>query len=279
MDIMTIQNLLRYQQIFLKNLIFPTIAFDLRGFGKNSNAGSWYSLKNHIFDLKEKLLEIKKKHPKKKIFLLGESMGGAIVISLLNSYDNLPIDGSILVAPAIWNFKERNFFKSITLTFLSKIFPNLSFSGKGFINIQASDNLEMLKLLSEDPFFIHKPNLESLNGITQLMDQSFEDASNYLKNPSYNTLILVPINDQIVPRKPLIELLQNQDIKENIGNKFDLAVYVKSYHMMLRDLEGDFVTREIKEWILNRNNIFTLNSFKIPLEKLSNQPYYHILDK
>ena len=49
--------------------------------------------------------------------------------------------------------------------------------------------------------------------------------------------------------------------------------------MMLRDLEGDFVTREIKEWILNRNNIFTLNSFKIPLEKLSNQPYYHILDK
>ena len=47
-------------------------------------------------------------------------MGGAIVISLLNSYDNLPIDGSILVAPAIWNFKERNFFKSITLTFLSK---------------------------------------------------------------------------------------------------------------------------------------------------------------
>ena len=57
---------------------------------------SWYSLKNHIFDLKEKLLEIKKKASKKKIFLLGESMGGAIVISLLNSYDNLPIDGSIL---------------------------------------------------------------------------------------------------------------------------------------------------------------------------------------
>ena len=68
MDIMTIQNLLRYQQIFLKNLIFSQIAFDLRGFGKNSNAGSWYSLKNHIFDLKEKLLEIKKSIQKKKYF-------------------------------------------------------------------------------------------------------------------------------------------------------------------------------------------------------------------
>ena len=85
----------------------------------------------------------------------------------------------------------------------------------------------MLKELSDDPFFIHKPKLKSLNGITNLMDESFEDAKNYLKNPSYNTLILIPINDQIVPRKPLIEILQNPDIKKNIGEKFDLGVYIK----------------------------------------------------
>ena len=40
-------------------------------------------------------------------------MGGAIVLSLLNTNNNLPIDGSILIAPAIWNFKERNFFKAL----------------------------------------------------------------------------------------------------------------------------------------------------------------------
>ena len=66
--------------------------------------------------------------------------------------------------------------------------------------------INSLKELSDDPFFIHKPKLKSLNGITNLMDESFEDAKNYLKNPSYNTLILIPINDQIVPRKPLIEI-------------------------------------------------------------------------
>ena len=48
--------------------------------------------------------------------------------------------------------------------------------------------------------------------------------------------------------------------------------------MMLRDLEGNFISREIKEWILNRKNILNLNSFKAPLEKLMNEPYYHILD-
>ena len=59
-------------------------------------------------------------------------MGGAIVISLINSNKNLPIDGSILIAPAIWNFKERNFFKSITLNLISKVLPNLSFRRKRF---------------------------------------------------------------------------------------------------------------------------------------------------
>ena len=38
-------------------------------------------------------------------------MGGAIVTSLANKYKNLPIEGVILVAPAIWNFYRKNFFK------------------------------------------------------------------------------------------------------------------------------------------------------------------------
>ncbi len=264
---------------FFQKFNLLTIAIDLQGFGKNSNSGQWFSLESHINDLINEILKIKKEYPKKKLFLLGESMGGAIVLSLLNTNNNLPIDGSILIAPAIWNFKERNFFKSITLNLISKVLPNLSFSGKGFINVQASDNLKMLKKLSKDPLFIHEPKLKSLNGVTHLMDKAFEDTKNYLKNPFYNTLILVPVNDQIVPRKPLIEILQKPEINKNIGKKFDLGVYVKSYHMMLRDLEGDFISREIKEWILDRENVSSFNSFKNPLETLINEPYYHILDK
>ena len=242
---------------FFTKFNFMTVAIDLRGFGKNPNAGRWFSLENHIYDLKKQILRLKKKYPEKKIFLLGESMGGAIALSLLNHYKTLPINGCILVAPAIWNFKERNFFKSFTLNIISKILPNLAISGKGLIKVQASDNLKMLEELSKDKYFIHKPNFKSLNGVTRLMDQSFDDTKNYLKSPPYRTLILVPINDQIVPRKPLIEILLEPDIKKNIGKRFDLSVYTSSYHMMLRDLEGDFVSREIKDWILDKK-IFLL---------------------
>ena len=56
-----------------------TIAIDLRGFGKNPTAGEWYPLESHIKDLKNQIIKLKKYIPK-KIYLMGESMGGAIVI-------------------------------------------------------------------------------------------------------------------------------------------------------------------------------------------------------
>ena len=38
-------------------------------------------------------------------------MGGAIVTSLIaNQNKTLPIEGVVLVAPAIWNFSEEQFF-------------------------------------------------------------------------------------------------------------------------------------------------------------------------
>ncbi len=206
-------------------------------------------------------------------------MGGAIVISLANSHKNLPIDGIVLVAPAIWNFTERNFFKSLTLSLLSKIFPDVKVSGDGFINVRASDNIQMLKQLSRDHYFIHKPTLESLNGIIKLMDRSFYDSMNYLKNPSYDTLMIIPIIDEIVPRKPLLKLLNDEEIQKKFDDRIKLAIYEKNYHMILRDIDGNRVTREIKEWILKNENLDDLYSFQNSLVKLRNSEFHHRLDK
>ena len=230
-------------------------------------------------DIKEKVLNLKKENPKKDIFLMGESMGGAILISLLNSEKNLPIEGVILVAPALWNFTERNFFKSLSLNLISKIFPNLSLSGKGIIKIKASNNLEMLKELSKDPLFVHKPKIKSLYGVVKLMDKSYNDAILFFKKPKYKTLLLVPINDQVVPRKPLIDLLKDPVIKDNVEKRVDLAVYKSSYHMILRDINSELILRQVKNWIKGEERNFSKNNYQNSFEILLNEPYYHILDK
>ena len=252
------------------------VSFDLDGFGSNDNFGFWYPLEVHTQVIKKKLNKLKKTYPEKKIFLLGESMGGAIVTSLIANHKDLPIEGAILVAPALWNFSEKNFFKSLFMSLISKLFPNLKVDSKGWVKVKASDNQEVLKELSEDRYFIHQPNLKSLNGIIKLMDESYKDAKTFFSQPSYNTLVVIPLKDEIVPRKPLIELLEVTNIKSYEFSS-DFLIFESSYHMILRDIKGDNVTEEIKKWIVERKNK-KQNDFSEVIKKLKNADYYHILD-
>ena len=258
-----------------KSNIF-TFSFDLDGFGRNDNSSFWFPLSVHKQVIKEELLKLKKQYPKKKIFLLGESMGGAIITSLMTNDRKLPIDGAVLVAPAMWNFSESNFFKSLFMSLVSKLFPNLKVSSKGWVEVQASDNQEVLKELSKDKYFIHHPNLKSLNGIIELMDESYKDAKKFFSQPSYNTLVVIPIKDEIVPRKPLIELLEATKIKSyDFSSNF--LIFESNYHMILRDIKGDNVTEEIKKCVLEGKTKKPKN-FDEVIKKLKNADYYHILD-
>lgn len=264
---------------FLNKFGIDFYAFDLRGFGRDQNRGVWFDRKMHLNDVYEFLSLVKSKNPDKKVFILGESMGGAILMSLVRK-KNLSINGLIFVAPAIWNFQEQNFFLSKILLFFSKFFPNFSLSGKNFISVKPSDNIAMLREFSNDPNVIHSSSLSSLQGVTNLMTQSYYDALVFLKDPKVKTLILLPIKDYIVPRKPLQKILEDDEIIRNIKrNDICLGVYDNHYHMILRDIDGDRVTREIKEWIISTDVCNNLISFSRPLKRLEKSDYYHILDK
>ena len=203
-------------------------------------------------------------------------MGGAIITSLMTHEKDLPIEGAVLVAPALWNFSQKNFFKSLFMSLISKIFPNLKVNSKGWVDVQASDNQKVLKELSEDKYFIHHPNLKSLYGIIELMDESYKDAKTFFSQPGYNTLVVIPIKDEIVPRKPLIELLEATKIKSyDFSSNF--LIFESNYHMILRDIKGDNVTEEIKKWILEEKTKKPKN-FDEVIKKLKNADYYHILD-
>ena len=255
-----------------------TYTFDLRGFGKNKDKGDWYPLEIHTQDLNYILEKIKTKNKGTKVFLMGESMGGAIVLSTIQRY-NIKVDGVILIAPAVWNFSERNKIKGFFLKTLSSVFPNLKLRGSSYVSVKPSNNKNLLLELSKDEYFIHEPTLRSMNGIVDLMNTSYNDARNYLKSPNNRTLIVIPAIDEIVPRKPLLDLLNLNEIKNNIGGKLTLALYEDNYHMILRDINGNDITREIKEWLFNTENINFLYSFNRSIERLNMQKYYHIIEK
>jgi|AGTN01.1.fsa_nt_gi Lysophospholipase len=78
-----------------------TYAIDVRGFGsfKNSQSGSEIDLKTTITDLKGVVEEIRMVRPGMPIVLLGESMGGAIVLQFAAQYPDL-VDGVIACVPS-----------------------------------------------------------------------------------------------------------------------------------------------------------------------------------
>ncbi len=254
-------------------------SFDLRGFGSNIDNGTWVDPQLHEKDIIEFIDIIINKNMGKKIFLLGESMGGILVINSIIDKKKLDIEGVILVAPAIWNFSEKNFFKSTFLSVASFLLPNLTVEGSTLVKIKPSDNLEMLREFSRDPKVVHKKSLKSLNGIKKLMDSSYKNFVSYLNLPTFKTLLIVPLNDQIIPRKPLIEIIDKTSFKEQYSSdQLKIAAFEGYYHMILRDIDGTRVTNEIKDWIIQPNSLNFKVSSANSLEKIMSKPFYHELD-
>ena len=76
-----------------------TYAYDQRGFGASPETGIWAGEDNLVRDVDNALATLAKKHPRTPIFLMGESMGGAVAM-LAASRAKLPIRGIILSSPA-----------------------------------------------------------------------------------------------------------------------------------------------------------------------------------
>ena len=48
--------------------------------------------------------------------------------------------------------------------------------------------------------------------------------------------------------------------------------------MILRDLDGDRISREIKEWILDNNSTIDFHTSRNVIQKLENTIFFHKLD-
>ncbi len=224
-------------------------AYDQRGFGRTPNRGSWAGVDTLINDLECFTNLIRTHHPDTPIYLLGESMGGAVVISTLAKSNQLPIQGVILVAPAVWGRQTMPWYQNVLLWTLSHTVPWMTLSGNN-LKITPSDNIEMLKALGLDPLVIKKTKVESIHGLVNLMDQALASANQY----SAKTLLLYGEKDEIIPKKPTYQFLHNLNPIEESHQV--IAFYENGYHMLLRDLQASILWDDITAW---------MNSFSTPL--------------
>jgi len=216
-------------------------AYDQRGFGKAPHTGMWSGAETMAADLDDAVRAIVTIHPDTPVYLLGSSMGGAVILrALARQPDIRPklIDGVILVGPAVWGPKTMNPVYRTTLWLGAHIFPSNQVSGRG-LKIKPSDNIPMLRKLGRDPLIIKSTRLDILYGLVQLMGEALEGAST-LAQPA---LVLGAANDQLVPGHA------HQELLAALQNERTVATYPDGYHMLLRDLQAEVVWRDILSWI------------------------------
>ncbi len=215
-------------------------AFDQRGFGETVGAGGWYGEQRMAADVYLAARLIRARHPGLPLYLLGESMGGAVALAALTAFPGDWTDGLILLAPAVWGRETMPWLQRAALWLLAHTFPTATLSARG-LNIRATDNDAALKKLREDTLVIKDTRVEALWGLADLMDQALASTP----PAELPTLILYGERDQIIPRRPTCRWLAARPASP----LHRLAVYREGWHLLTRDLQAATVLADIATWL------------------------------
>jgi len=221
-----------------------TVAYDQRGFGGAPDRGKWAGTRALVDDFLAMLRFVRRSHPGMPLFALGESMGGAVIAVALAQEPEISIDGVILVTPAIWSRDTMPWYQRFGIWIGARLTPAMTLSSNEF-GIVSSDNAAMLVEFAKDPLVIKETRLDTLDGLSDLMDQAI------LSVPKLRprTLVIYGLRDVMIPRRPMIALLERwpQDAAPN----FRFGLYPDGYHMLLRDLQRSVVWKDMVSWIFN----------------------------
>jgi len=232
-----------------------TFAYDQRGFGAAPGRGRWAGAGRLAVDAIVATRILRQAYPGRPLYLLGESMGGAVAIlagggamrGLLADPDAAPsadIDGLVLSAPAVWGRTTMDLGPRLALFVAARLFPEMSMTGQG-LGIRASDNLEMLRALSRDPMTLKGARVDTIYGLVDLMDDALA-AAPAIERP---LLLLYGAHDQVIPRRPMEEFVAHLPTQPKTPRR--LAYYRDGYHLLLRDLDGADVSEDVAGWIFD----------------------------
>jgi alpha-beta hydrolase superfamily lysophospholipase len=223
-----------------------TYAYDQRGFGAAPERGFWPGRAALAADAATAAGILRRLYPGVPLYLLGDSMGGAVAVVAITGESGTPVpdvDGVILTAPAVWGRATMDLLPRLALWGGVRLMPGLTLTGRG-LEKKPSDNIAMLRALSRDPLVIKETRVDTIYGLADLMDAALDSA------PSLDVPLLVMYGekDEIVPTTPIRRFVGS--LPPECRRRAKLAWYRNGYHMLLRDLDGPIVAADVASWVL-----------------------------
>jgi alpha-beta hydrolase superfamily lysophospholipase len=201
---------------------------DLSSFGATKNRGYWPGTKVLVDESRDEAEQLRARYPHTPLYIMGESMGGAIGILLGASANPPPVEGYVLSAPAVWGGPVMDPLYKVTLRVADFFAPGKRLTGQS-LHVKASDNVAALIAFGEDPLTIHAPRIDNIAGLVKLMGQAQEACGHFRQK----ALFLYGGHDELIPKEAMRACWRAIPVKAPVA----LAYYPPDYHLITRDLE------------------------------------------
>ena len=222
---------------------FAFYAYDQRGFGNTPQRGVWPGEAQLVEDLRIAARLVKARHPDLPLFLLGESMGGSVIMAAVTGDDPPIADGVILAAPAIWGWQTISPLAREVFELSAHTMPWMTVRPTG-VHLEASNNRAALRDLARDPLVIKDTRVDTAYGLVNLMTVAF-DAAARLEQPRW--LVLFGEREAILSRSAVSQALPR--LPEVPAEHGRVAIYPRGYHLLLRDFGQYEVFDDMAAWI------------------------------
>jgi alpha-beta hydrolase superfamily lysophospholipase len=225
-------------------------AYDQRGFGATERPGIWAGRDTLVNDARTVAMLLRARYPDQPLFLMGESMGAAVALLALADGDGLPVDGAVLIAPAVWGTDAMPWYQRLGLWLAIRLMPGRYFSSETVRSMgkRASDDYEIMRELSKDPLVLKGARVDTLYGVSELMGDASQVVS--LGMPVQT---LYGLNDQIIPSAPVCSWLLR--LMPSPPTDMRIVLYPDGYHMLTRYSESAIVIADIAAWLRSPHSI------------------------
>jgi len=212
---------------------------DQRGFGAAPGRGLWPGGTRLADDAVAMLGQLRQRHPGVPLYAMGQSMGGAVLMTLAARPSAPAVDGWILLAPAVWGRMQQGPALAAGLWLIAGLAPAVTVTGTEVpVRVRASDNRAALIALGRNPLTLRRTRLDAVRGLTDLMDAA-QDAASRL--PA-NTLLMYGEHDMLVPAPAM------RQVWDHAPATVRRAVYPAGWHLLVQDLGRAGPIADVAAW-------------------------------
>lgn len=217
---------------------YQVYGFDQAGFGARTLAdGRWAGEARLVADAADTARRLAERHPDTPLFLLGESLGGAVAMLVASRHPEIPLRGLILAAPAVREGIRLRYGWNVLIGSAATLAPGYHLDVE-----RAPDDPRLApaaaRRRANDPLVMHEVRMDAYWGLIQLADSASDEADRI----TVPTLLLYGDLDTSVPAVGI------QRLRDRLGAHGDYQTFPQGPHLLLQGRHWPRVTATIKRW-------------------------------